>query len=263
MHEVSLGMLLLLAGGCRSPSPSPSPSVSPSTAGRAPAGPRTVVYAWNRPEPLAGARVDAIGVAFYAATVSLGKGDMVWRARREPLSLPAGAHAIAVVHVEPAPAPERRPLDAALRAYLVEQMAAVARRPEVRELQLDYEAPLSERPFLRALVAELRAALGPEARLSMTALASWCLGDGWVTDLPVDEVVPMVYRLGRDRTEVRAWLDGGRDFRVPLCRHSVAVSLDDPPPRLQPGRRRFVFSARSWSAAALAALTSGDLQGDR
>ena len=222
MRPLALPLLICVFGlGCR----------------RAPAIP----YAWDRPESLR-----AKLVAVYTATVSLAAGQVVWRPRLHPLMLAPDATRIAVIHVEPA-AGHGRPLDAALRGFLVDKMVVEARRPNVVELQLDYEAPRSEREFLRALVTELRQAL-PDTRLSMTALASWCMYDDWVRELPVDEVVPMVYRMGADREPIRRWLDAGRDFRVPRCRQAVAVSLGDPPPRLPGGRRRFVFNPHSWSS---------------
>jgi hypothetical protein len=230
--------LLFVAGCARAPAPSP------------------VLYAWDRPEQLAALAGADVAVAVYTATVSLRAGDVVWRPRAHALTLPPGARRIAVVHVEPAAPATRRPLDDGLRAFLVEKLVAVAHAPDVAELQLDYEAPRSERDFLRALVGDLRRALGPTARLSMTALASWCLFDDWVRDLPVDAVVPMVYRMGHDRAFVRRWLDEGNDFRVARCRQAVALSLADAPPRLPAGRRHFLFNPRSWTPADLTAALS-------
>ena len=162
---------LLLVAGC---SAAPAPAL--------------VLYAWDRPEQLAALGDADVEIAVYAATVSLRAGDVAWRPRAHPLTLPPHARQIAVVHIEPAAPAERRPLDAALRAYLVAKMVAVAQAPGVGELQVDYEAPTSERELARGLIVDLRRALGPRARLSMTALASWCLFDDWVRELPVDDV---------------------------------------------------------------------------
>ena len=37
--------------------------------------------------------------------------------------------------------------------------------------------------------------------LSMTALASFCVGDRWLQDLPVDEAIPMIYQDGQGRSD--------------------------------------------------------------
>lgn len=200
-----------------------------------------IVYAWNRPERLA-ALPEGSEVAVYAATVSLRDGETVWQPRLHPIALPDHARVTAVIHFEPG----WRPLDDRLRAYLVDKISGL----HAQAIQIDYEAPLSQREFLRELMGDLRRAL-PQGKLSMTALASWCLFDDWLRELPVDEVVPMVYRMGHDREPVRRWLDEGHDFRVPLCRKAVAVSLADPPPRLPAGRRTYYFAPRSWSEAEL------------
>ncbi len=216
------------------------------------APPVDVLYAWNRPEKLTALPAGA-EVAVYAATVSLQADDVVWQPRH------AGAYRrergkSPSFTIEP-PCVGKPPLpDDALRAFVVGKIAQVARAPGVSEIQIDYEAPLSEREFLRALIVDVRRALDAHTRLSMTALASWCLYDGWLRALPVDDVVPMVYRMGRDRQPVRKLLDEGHDFFVPLCDHAVAVSLADPPPRLPPLQRRFVFNPRAWTSDDLRAV---------
>ena len=216
-------------------------------------------WAWERPEDLRGLDGD---VAFLAATVRVRAAAAVADAaaqpvlvqvvpRQQPLQVGPGARLTAVVRIEVAPGLAAG-LDAAVRARIV----AVARRavavrpadaPEVPALQLDYDARVSERPFYRALLAELHGAL-PATRLSITALASWCLRDRWFDDLDmIDEAVPMVFDLGPDRRRVRAALLAGADFGSPLCQRSLGVALDEPlPAHVLPGRRRWLWSRRPW-----------------
>jgi len=56
--------------------------------------------------------------------------------------------------------------------------------------------------------------------LSITALASWCAGDPWITGLPIDEAVPMLFRLGPDTRNIDAFLSH-RNITEPLCAGSV------------------------------------------
>jgi hypothetical protein len=86
--------------------------------------------------------------------------------------------------------------------------------------------------------------------LSITALASWCIYDDWLRDLPVDEVVPMVFRMGADQHRVRRYLIE-EDFRAAHCRQSLGISTDEPRPTLRPLRRLYVFHPQSWRAEAL------------
>ena len=68
--------------------------------------------------------------------------------------------------------------------------------PRVRGVQIDFDATLSERDAYRALIHDVRKRLGPATPLSITALASWCIGDDWLNGLPVDEAIPMLFRMG-------------------------------------------------------------------
>jgi hypothetical protein len=87
----------------------------------------------------------------------------------------------------------------------------------------------------------------PRVRLSITALASWCIHDDWLTTLPVDEAVPMLFRMGADRPQIVQHLKSGGVFSPALCRHSLGISLDEPLPAMPSGRRVYVFNPRSWS----------------
>src|SRR4030095_8793182 len=98
----------------------------------------------------------------------------------------------------------------------------------VSAIQIDFDALVSERDFYRALLQDLRAQLPNNVPLSMTALASFCIGDRWLDDLPVDEAVPMIFRMGADDRTVKNLLTSGEDFREPLCQKSYGIAVDEP-----------------------------------
>jgi hypothetical protein len=116
---------------------------------------------------------------------------------------------------------------------------------------VDFDAVASERPFYSGLLSRLRRALPARWSLSITALASWCLGDPWIGALPIDDAIPMLFRMGADARAIRARLGSGRDFALPVCRASLGVSLDEPL-ALPAGRRIYVFSPTGWSPATIA-----------
>lgn len=58
----------------------------------------------------------------------------------------------------------------------------------------------------------------------------------------------MLFGMGIDRHSVVRYLASGNDFRPKICRFSLGVSTDEPPPRLPAGRRIYVFNPRPWSA---------------
>jgi hypothetical protein len=83
----------------------------------------------------------------------------------------------------------------------------------------------------------------------MTALASFCVGDRWLDALPVDEAVPMIFRMGADDRAIKNLLASGEDFNEPLCQRSYGIALDEPlEMKFKSDRRIYVFNDRSWSA---------------
>ena len=96
----------------------------------------------------------------------------------------------------------------------------------------------------------------------MTALASWCKGDNWLDDLPVDEAVPMLFRMGVEQNQFRSQLAAGARFSARPCQASVGVSTDEPLAQLQPVQRLYVFNPEPWSATS-AQPFDGDLSAMR
>ena len=73
--------------------------------------------------------------------------------------------------------------------------------------------------------------------------------------LPVDEAVPMIFRMGTDDKTIRNMLAGGDDFGEPLCRHSYGVALDEPVDMdMDTSRRLYVFTDHSWTKDDLSLL---------
>lgn len=205
------------------------------------------VWAWERPEDLRFLGQDA-EVAAQMGFIELSGDRLIVRGRRHPLQAAPGQVTTAVVHVQIDP---RRPL-----AWKPERASQVAhavlrlgRRTGVRRLQLDFEVRASERPILLSVLHEVRAGLPAGVELSMTALASWCQTEDWLADAPVDEVVPMLFRMGPAGERLKAGLAAGGDFANPACRTAVAVAADTPIARAPAGRRVYLFSPRSWTAA--------------
>jgi hypothetical protein len=119
--------------------------------------------------------------------------------------------------------------------------------PNIRGIQVDFDATVSEREFYRKLINGVREQLPDSITLTITALASWCAGDTWFNDFPIDEAVPMVFVMGRDQESILSFLRRGNDWREPLCRGSYGISIDEPPVEgLQPNRRVYYFKNSAW-----------------
>jgi hypothetical protein len=141
-------------------------------------------------------------------------------------------------------------------------IANVANLPGVSAIQIDYDASRSERAAYAQLLVDVRRDLPQGMPLSITALASWCIGDPWLGALPagtIDEAVPMLFRLGPDASDVAMFLQSGGEFGPAVCRGSVGLSTDESFSQgmLSGGiettsakwasKRIYIFSPRSWT----------------
>ncbi len=210
--------------------------------------PPTILWAWERPEKLDFIEREKVGIAFLAKTIYLRSDQAISRPRLQPLATPVDASVIAVARIEadrnkPATLSEQQLHDAA------REIAELAQLPNVVMVQVDFDATTRERSFYRSLLVKLRASLPPSTLLSITALASWCEGDNWLDDLPIDEAVPMLFRMGVERNQFLSFLGAGEKFKAKRCQESVGISTDEPIERLPAVKRVYVFNPKSWSPA--------------
>jgi hypothetical protein len=220
-------------------------------AAAADAEPRLAVWAWERPEDLR-FLPNGVEAAAQSGFVVLTGDGVFARARRFPLRM-AGEPTTAVVHVQIDP---RRRLvwSPRQRAEAAQAVLALARQPWARRVQVDFEVRRSQRQVLLDLLGDVRAGLPRGMPLSMTAIASWCETETWLNRAPVDEIVPMLFRMGSGGVGLRAKLAAGGDFALPACRSAYAVSTDERLVRAPAGRRIYLFSPRSWTAQSFETL---------
>jgi hypothetical protein len=218
--------------------------------------PHIILWAWERPEDLEFVDPQRFGVAFLAQTLLLSGEEVIFNPRRQPLKVSPQTKLIAVTRIESQKTTGKRAaLSVAQRERLVTLISKTRDLPNVAGIQIDFDAVASEREFYRALLADLRKQLPDNVPLSMTALASFCLGDRWLSDLPVDEAVPMIFRMGTDDKPIRNLLAAGNDFNEPLCRKSYGIALDEPlPMKFVDARRLYVFNVRAWAEKDLQSL---------
>jgi hypothetical protein len=203
-----------------------------------------MVWAWERPEKLDFINPRETGVAFLARTIFLREGNVTVRPRLQPLVVAPSTALMAVVRIESQLGHASEP---ASRSAVEHAILEAAELHGVRGLQIDFDARASEREFYRAILLDIRRVLPASMPLSITALASWCEYDDWISGIPVTEAVPMLFRMGAE--PYRA----GSDFRPGVCRTSVGISTDEPLAEIPRGRRVYIFHPRSWSANELRA----------
>ena len=214
--------------------------------------PSLILWAWERPEQLNYLNSTKVGVAFLSKTLYLRKDRVVVRPRLQPLSVADDVPLIAVTRIE-ADTHESPTFSANQLAETSREIAELARLPRVAAVQIDFDAKVSERDFYRKLLLDLRKQLPEQTALSITALASWCSGDNWLEDLPIDEAVPMLFRMGVDRHRILSQLKSGTPFRSTKCQASLGISVDEPIVDLPSAGRVYVFNPDSWSREAVQA----------
>jgi hypothetical protein len=207
--------------------------------------PPVILWAWERPEDLRFLDNRKFGVAFLAQTLQINGDKLIFVPRRQPLKVLPATRLIAVTRIETTKL-QTAALSDAQGDKVIKRVLQTLSLKNVAAVQIDFDAKFSERIFYRRLLNSLRTRLPESIPLSITALASFCIGDGWIKDLPVDEAVPMIFRMGEDARQVKQFLQAGNDFPVPLCRQSYGMATDEPVSfNFAKPRRMYVFNGRS------------------
>lgn len=247
--------------------------------------PVVIFWAWERPEDFRFLTPGQAAVAFLAKTIYLqppatdSSGatalSFLVRPRLQPLRIAPGTPLIAAVRIEMGAAPRvlsvAQPLAPSFRSVsysatrsdrLASEIADLQSIPGISAIQIDFDAPASAHPFYATLLQEVRRKLPDSFPLSITALASWCIGDPWLAQLPpntIDEAVPMLFRMGPAAGDVVKFLHSGNDFPVAACQFSLGLSTDEPLLKnllsskslpnavTRHDKRVYVFAPRSWS----------------
>lgn len=223
------------------------------------APPATMVWAWERAENLNFIDTKKVGVAALVATIKIDSAKrLVCINRRQALNVPPSAYVMPVVRIE------SRGNLAISDVALIDKIAEILPhfiRANTSSLQIDFDARQTERAWYKKLLSRVRHKLPTEIFLSMTSLASWCLGDNWLngSNLPVDEVVPMFFEMGADTRPVAAVLERGNPFG-----HTFqAAGISDREPSinqllgkssagiLKPHVRIYMFARTAWTQAKL------------
>jgi Protein of unknown function (DUF3142) len=209
-----------------------------------------ILWAWERPEDLTFIDPHKTSVAFLAKTIYLRGDKVVVRPRLQPVKIAPGTKLVSVVRIE------TDHTDLPTLSFVQAQQTAreILNSSVSSVVQIDFDAKVSERNFYRLLLQEVRHQLPASTKLSITALASWCAGDDWLRDLPIDEAVPMLFRLGVDQRQFQRRLETGEPFASRFCQNSAGVSTDErvTAPAVD---RLYIFSPRPWTRDSFTAAT--------
>jgi hypothetical protein len=210
--------------------------------------PAVILWAWERPEDLTFIDPEQTGVAFLAKTIYLRGDKVVVKPRLQPLKVGPNTSVVTVVRIES----DHRDTPTLSSEQVRQTAREIVDSSKSPVVQIDFDATVSERDFYRALLQQVRLNLPLKTALSITALASWCAGDDWLRDLPIDEAVPMLFRLGVDQRQFQRRLETGQPFESRQCQNAAGVSTDEPvtPPTVS---RLYIFSPEPWTKDSFAA----------
>src|ERR1700748_1041383 len=193
-NAIVLALLMLLCAGVRS-------DVVLGRDGRRMAYlPRRTLWVWERPEDLQRMDASTTAIAYLDQTIRVGTAVQT-QPRMQPLAYPTRSVLIAVVRIE---ATAGAKLDGDVEKQVVALLLRSAHRADIAALQIDFDATRSQRRFYGYVLRNVRQQMPASLPLSMTALASWCSYDDWIGTLPVDEAVPMFFRMEPDRRRALA-----------------------------------------------------------
>lgn len=215
--------------------------------------PSKILWAWEREEDLRFLDAEKFGVAFLAQTLTLQNEDVSFRPRRQPLEVAPQTYLIAVTRIETSKDRNSRPkLSKQQSEKIVSLIKKTLQLPDVRAVQIDFDSVVSEREFYRSMINDLKTSLPENTPLTITSLASWCVGDSWFNDFPIDEAVPMAFQMAADDERIRSFLANGNDWREPLCKGSYGISIDEPLKiSFKPNRRYYYFNPKPWKKSDL------------
>ncbi|HIA54625.1 MAG TPA: hypothetical protein EYN91_21490 [Candidatus Melainabacteria bacterium] len=226
--------------------------------------PNKILWAWKRAEDLSTIDPHKFGVAYLACHVFIDGDKVKWETRNQPLKIPP--HTVVVPTIRIDIVRREKPV---LSEQQIEKIAwhigKAASVPNAAAIQIDFDALETERGFYRSLLRHIKKTIPSTMPISITALASWCLFDNWIADLPIDESVPMMFSLGRDRDKVLLYLQKHHDFIDERANRSLGLSLEDTGVNelmIPIARKRkipvrvYVFTRTAWTEKKIRAVNS-------
>jgi len=111
---------------------------------------------------------------------------------------------------------------------------------------------VAQRDFYAAVLRDVRRDLPTGFPLSITALASWCGTHSWLQGLPIDEAVPMFFRMGGPAATRATASRSQSVIAEPLCSGSVGLSTDEAWPSVRTNQRVYMFRPGPWTKNDLA-----------
>ena len=209
--------------------------------------PEIILWAWERPENLLFIDNKNVKVAFYAGTITFYNSEVIFKPRLQSLVINPETPVIAVIRIVNGEKSDQ--LNKKQLSRTVDLIIEICSQNKVSGCQIDFDVKSSEINFYKRLIIEVRKTLPRSLPLSITTLISWCHLGSWLESLPIDEVVPMFYRVGLDEYLIRHNLVGKSFMKAKMCQKCIGISVDEPlpPSEYLKNRKIYIFNPQSWT----------------
>lgn len=209
---------------------------------------RITLWVWERPENLYFLDRENIDVAYLSASINLSEKGIEYVPRQQPLRVYSKQVVTSVIRINDF-SNGKLATSSSIPEIKKGILKACQEKDTVSNCQIDFDATESQHNFYLELLREIRTDLPRTTQLSITALFSWCYGDDWLKDAPLDDIVPMYYRLGKDEKSVNSSLENGKIELFSYCSKSIGLADDEPwpPEKYLRNKEVYIFVNRAYT----------------
>lgn len=210
--------------------------------------PNIVIWVWERPENLYFMEDENVSFSYLAGTITKTDKGLIPYFRQQPLRIPNNSKTMAVVRIEHRV--ENKSFSESDRKIITKFIVESCTQLEKNgSCQIDFDATKSQLDFYKKLLTDVRLALPKKMKLSITSLLSWCTTkNAWFDNSPINEVVPMFFRLGTNSNE---YWDKIKDNKLELnsaCKKSIGISTDENlPKKYLKNKTIYIFNNEYWN----------------
>ena len=214
----------------------------------APAQASDIVWVWHDSD--APALLDGQELAVLQQHFVFDKAGTHLRQRMKPLHIRPGTRVTPVVHAQVATT-EMPQLGKPQAQALLKAVLQAGQKSSSGWVQFDFEVPRQQRTFYLDLVRQMRTQLPAHIKLSVSALASWCFEEEFISQIAADEVVPMLFALGQPASTMHSQFFLHEPRLAKACQQQAIgfARQEAPPLKLQQRyARRYWFSYTRYPA---------------
>jgi hypothetical protein len=182
---------------------------------------KVILWTWNRVDDLSFVEPHIAKIAALAATFKITPQYFKIEPRLNRFVTPQEGYKTAVFRLE---IDQKVSVNNKMIQTIIENIHGMSKDAE--EIQIDFDATVSQRKLYKEILEHLNVKTSDQ-KVSMTALASWCVHDNWIDELPISHAVPMLYNMGRDGELIKRAFSQFEGWRALKCRGHIGISLSE------------------------------------